>query len=106
VPYNHFIRQSSVGKFLSGFEEIVMSISPSSDNEQAFSKLSHQEKYALFLLSEGRSDQEIAKALFLGEGTIRNYVNSILSKLELTNRIEAITFALKHNLKGHMGFSD
>jgi DNA-binding NarL/FixJ family response regulator len=83
-----------------------MSISPASDNEPAFSKLSHQEKYALFLLSEGRSDQEIARVLFLGEGTIRNYVNSILVKLELINRIEATAYALKHNLKGHIGYSD
>jgi len=83
-----------------------MSVSASSDNGQAFSKLSHQEKYALFLLSDGRSDQEIAKALFLGEGTIRNYVNSILVKLGLINRVEAMAYALKHDLKGHMGYSD
>ena len=83
-----------------------MSISPSSDNEQAFSKLIHQEKYALFLLSEGRSDQEIARALFLGEGTIRNYVNSVLVKLGLINRSEATAYALKHDLRGHMGYGD
>ena len=70
-----------------------MSISPSPDKEQAFSKLSHQEKYALFLLSEGRSAQEIAQALFLGEGTIRNYVNSILVKLGLISRSEATAYA-------------
>jgi DNA-binding NarL/FixJ family response regulator len=78
----------------------------SSDHGQAFSKLSRQEKYALFLLSEGRSDQEIAKALFLGEGTIRNYVNSILLKLGLMDRVEATAYALKHDLKGHMGYGD
>ena len=80
-----------------------MSISSVSDDGQAFSKLGKQEKYALLLLSEGRSDEEIARALFLGEGTIRNYVNSILSKLELIDQAEAIAYALKHDLRGHMG---
>lgn len=73
---------------------------------QAFSKLGQQEKQVLLLLSGERSNQEIAKSLFLGEGTIRNYVNSILSKLGLANRDEAVAYALKHNLKGHMGYSD
>jgi DNA-binding NarL/FixJ family response regulator len=60
----------------------------------------------LLLLSAGRSDQDIARALFLGEGTIRNYVNSILSKLGLTDRAAAVAYALKHNLRGQMGQSD
>lgn len=82
-----------------------MSTSSSSDKGEAFSKLGRQEKYVLLLLSEGKSDQEIAKAAFLGEGTIRNYVNSILVKLGLINRADAIAYAWKHNLKGHMGYS-
>ncbi len=79
-----------------------MAKSSSVDNGEAFSRLSQQEKQVLLRLSYGRSDQEIAKALFLGEGTIRNYVNSIFSKLGLDNREEATAYALKHNLKGHM----
>jgi len=79
-----------------------MTTSSLSSNGQAFSKLSQQEKHVLLRLSEGKSDQEIAKALFLGEGTIRNYVNSILSKLGLINRAEAATYAVKHDLRGHM----
>ncbi len=75
----------------------------SANNGEAFSRLSQKEKQVLLRLSEGGSDQEIAKALFLGEGTIRNYVNSILSKLGLDNREAAAAYALKHNLKGHMG---
>ena len=83
-----------------------MSTSASADNGQAFAKLGQQEKQVLLLLSAGRSDQDIAKALFLGEGTIRNYMNSILSKLELSDRAEAGAYALKHNLRGHMGQGD
>ena len=84
-----------------------MSISASSaDHGQPFSKLSQQEKQVLFLLSEGRQDPEIARAVFLGEGTIQNYVHSILSKLGVTNRAEATEYAVKHNLRSHLGYSD
>lgn len=78
----------------------------SSSGGQAFSKLSQQEQQALLLLSEGKSDHEIAGMLFLGEGTIRNYIHSILSKLGLIDRAAATAYALKHNLRGHMGYSD
>ncbi|HEX5809211.1 MAG TPA: LuxR C-terminal-related transcriptional regulator [Anaerolineales bacterium] len=57
-----------------------MSTKSSSNNDNAFSKLGQQEKQVLLLLSDGRSDPEIARALSLGEGTIQNYVHSILSK--------------------------
>ena len=75
----------------------------SSHDGQPFAKLGKQEKMALLLLSEGRYDGEIAPALFLGEGTIRNYVNSILVKLGLKDRAEATAYARKHDLRGHMG---
>ena len=78
----------------------------SADNGEAFSRLSWQEKQILLRLSEGKSDQEIGKSLFLGEGTIRNYVNSIFSKLGLDNREQATAYALKHNLRAHLGNSD
>jgi two-component system response regulator DevR len=64
----------------------------------AFNDLTEQELRVLGLVSEGRTNKEIAKALFLGEGTVRNYVSSILSKLELTNRAEAAAYAVRHNL--------
>ena len=65
----------------------------------AFSALSRQERQVLLLLSQGRSNREIAKGLFLGEGTVRNYVSSILTKLNAHNRTEAAAYALKHNLQ-------
>ncbi|HSL45186.1 MAG TPA: LuxR C-terminal-related transcriptional regulator [Anaerolineales bacterium] len=83
-----------------------MSINSSADPGQAFSKLGVQEKKVLLLLSEGQPDSEIAKVLFLGEGTIRNFVNSILVKLGLNDRVEATNYAWKHNLRGHLGYSD
>ena len=83
-----------------------MSAHPLPESGHAFSKLSRNEKQVLFLLSQQRSDDQIATSLFVGEGTIRNYVQSILSKLGQVDRAAAIAYAVKHNLKGHMGSSD
>jgi DNA-binding NarL/FixJ family response regulator len=71
------------------------------EEASAFSHLSQQEKHVLQLVSEGRTNREIAKNLFLGEGTVRNYVSSILSKLNVNNRAEAAAYAVEHNLKEH-----
>ena len=64
----------------------------------AFSELTDQELRVLGLVSEGCTNKQIAKNLFLGEGTVRNYVSSILSKLDLTNRAEAAAYAVRHHL--------
>ena len=68
----------------------------------AFSPLTQQEKHVLLLVSEGKTNREIAKELFLGEGTVRNYVSSILSKLNVSNRAEAAAYAVQHNLRDHL----
>ncbi|MFQ6101915.1 MAG: response regulator [Anaerolineae bacterium] len=69
------------------------------DQEQAFAGLTDQEMRVLAQVAEGKTNREIAEALFLGEGTVRNYVSSVLRKLELTNRAEAAAYAVEHNLK-------
>lgn len=68
----------------------------------AFAALSQQEKYVLLLVSEGKTNREIAQILFLGEGTVRNYVSSILSKLGVSNRAEAAAYAVEHNLREYV----
>jgi DNA-binding NarL/FixJ family response regulator len=68
----------------------------------AFSGLTEQETRVLGLVAEGKTNKEIAKSLFLGEGTVRNYVSNVLAKLQLSNRAEAAAFAVKHNLKDHL----
>ncbi len=68
----------------------------------AFAELTDQELRVLGQVAEGKTNREIAKVLFLGEGTVRNYVSSILSKLGLTNRAEAAAYAVEHNLKDYL----
>jgi len=72
------------------------------EEASAFSALTQQEKHVLVLVSEGKTNREIAKSLFLGEGTVRNYVSSILSKLGVSNRAEAAAYAVEHNLRDHL----
>lgn len=68
----------------------------------AFQELTSQERQVLLLIAEGRTNREIAAELFLSEGTVRNYVSSILSKLGVSNRAEAAAYAIKHHLADHV----
>ena len=82
------------------FQEVRRAVKD--EEASAFANLSQQERHVLMLVSEGKTNREIAKALFLGEGTVRNYVSSILSKLGVSNRAEAAAYAVEHNLKEYL----
>jgi DNA-binding NarL/FixJ family response regulator len=56
----------------------------------AFPELTERERQILTLLAAGRSNQEIADTLFLTSKTVRNYVSNIFSKLQVTDRAQAI----------------
>ncbi|MCC6905733.1 MAG: response regulator transcription factor [Anaerolineae bacterium] len=73
------------------------------EEASAFSDLTNQEMQVLHLVSEGHTNREIAEALYLGEGTVRNYVSNILGKLGVSNRAEAAAYAVQHNLKDYLG---
>ncbi len=70
---------------------------------ESFHNLTDQELRVLALIAEGRTNKEIAHTLHLGEGTVRNYVSSIFSKLQLSNRAEATAYAVRHNLDNFLG---
>ncbi len=65
----------------------------------AFRDLSERELQVLALVAEGKTNAEIADALILSEKTVRNHVSTILSKIGLTNRIEAATYAVRHHIE-------
>ena len=68
----------------------------------AFTDLTPQEMQVLASIVEGKTNREIANSLFLSEGTVRNYVSSILSKLGVSNRAEAAAYAVEHHLKDYL----
>ncbi|MEW6399286.1 MAG: response regulator transcription factor [Bacillota bacterium] len=66
----------------------------------AEAKLNEHELRILKLLGEGKTNREIAATLYLSEKTVRNYVSSILSKLNLSNRTQAACYAVKRGMVG------
>jgi len=66
---------------------------------EAFVDLTEQELRVLALISDGNTNREISRTLSLSENTVRNYVSSILSKLNLSNRAEAAGYAERHHLR-------
>lgn len=73
-----------------------------STRSEAFSNLTDQELRVLALITQGKTNKEIAADLYLGEGTVRNYVSNILDKLSLSNRAEATAYAVRHNLDEYL----
>lgn len=61
-------------------------------------ELSEREKEVLRLLATGLSNADIAKQLFLSEGTVRNYTSAIFSKLNVSDRTQAVVLAIKSGL--------
>ncbi|MED4599824.1 response regulator transcription factor [Paenibacillus validus] len=54
------------------------------------SPLTEREKEVLVLIADGKNTKEIASELYITTGTVRNYISTILDKLGVSNRIEAI----------------
>jgi DNA-binding NarL/FixJ family response regulator len=61
-------------------------------------ELTAQERKILLLVAEGKTNKEIAAEVFLSDKTVKNYVSSILSKLDLQRRTQAAAFVAKHHL--------
>jgi DNA-binding NarL/FixJ family response regulator len=61
-------------------------------------KLTPREREVLQALAEGLSDKEIAQRLHVGAGTVHSHVTNILSKLEVSSRLQALVFAVRHGL--------
>lgn len=60
--------------------------------------LTKREQEVLLLISEGKSNQEIADQLFITLKTVKTHVSNILAKLEVEDRTQAAIYAFKHHL--------
>jgi NarL family two-component system response regulator LiaR len=63
------------------------------------SKLTEREAEVLRLIAKGLSNADIADRLFLSDGTVRNHVSAILSKLGVSDRTQAAVIAIQLGLK-------
>ncbi len=75
-----------------------MAQSPAAAESSIADRLSEREREVLGLLAHGLSNADIAARLYLSEGTVRNYVSAIFSKLGVTDRTQAAVLALRHGL--------
>jgi two-component system, NarL family, response regulator DevR len=64
--------------------------------DEKLARLSPQEERILALVADGRTNGQIAAELGLAEKTVKNYVSSILAKLEVARRAEAAAYLTRH----------
>ena len=65
---------------------------------RALDLLTAREREVLGLIGQGRTNTEIARELFVGEGTVKTHINHVFTKLNLRDRAAAIIFAYEHEL--------
>lgn len=80
------------------FEQVARTAAPTPS--PLLASLTEREHQVLVLLAHGLNNAAIAARLHMAEGTARNNVSSILSKLDLADRTQAALFALHHGLRG------
>ena len=72
--------------------------SRAADNEKGEQPLTERELFVLRLVANGASNLEIAESLSISINTVKSHLKNILEKLQLQNRTQAATYALKHGL--------
>jgi NarL family two-component system response regulator LiaR len=92
------IRAASVGKSTLSPEAAKALVQATRPAEQPLYDLTEREKEVLNLVVQGQSNQQIADALVISIATVKAHVSSILSKLQVSSRAEAIAYAIKHKL--------
>ena len=71
---------------------------PSAPEEDATTQLTCREREIIGLIGEGLKNKQIAGRLCISEATVRHHLTSILRKLEVSDRLELLIFAYRHNL--------
>ena len=72
--------------------------SPPVHSPQEVDRLSAREIEVLQLIGRGMSNAEIARELFLSEKTVKNHLTNIFRKIQVTDRTQAVLYAIKHKI--------
>jgi DNA-binding NarL/FixJ family response regulator len=89
------LSQGLAAKILEEFARVSRGGSGQSNERDA---LTDREQEVLRLVTDGKTNREIAEALFVAESTVNFHMKNILSKLHLRNRAEAVAYALRSGL--------
>jgi DNA-binding NarL/FixJ family response regulator len=92
------ISHSMAAKILGEFSRLARG-----EAEPPYAVLTPRERAVLELIAQGKTNKEVACALSIAENTAKNHLRNILEKLHLENRVQAATFALRHNLTDKPG---
>src|SRR5690606_20464281 len=93
VSGGSYVDPAVAGKLLNNVAQNIHQRTPNVDT-----LLSERELEVLRFLSMGLSNADIAKRLFLSEGTVRNYTSAIFAKLNVSDRTQAVVAALRAGL--------
>jgi DNA-binding NarL/FixJ family response regulator len=77
---------------------IYRSATPRAGGGATLGTLSAREREVLALIGQGKTNAEIAAALFVSEGTVKTHINHVFTKLNLRDRAAAVVFAFDHDL--------
>lgn len=99
------VRRLAVGEQLLSQQEVIEALrfigrvrEIHREAQLAIDRLTPREREVLQALAEGWSDREIAARLHVGVGTVHSHVTNILSKLEVSSRLQALVFAVRHSV--------
>ena len=96
------LRAVAEGEMLLTAEELVRSLRGISENAAAardlIAPLTEREEEVLRLLATGMTNRDIASVLFVAESTIKTHVEHIISKLGVSDRVQAAVWAARHGL--------
>jgi DNA-binding NarL/FixJ family response regulator len=92
-----FLQPMIASKVLAEFSRLPR-VQTASVDDELIVPLSRREKEILQLIATGASNKEIADTLMIAEGTVKNHVSSILSKLEARDRMQAVIIAQRIGL--------
>jgi DNA-binding NarL/FixJ family response regulator len=83
------------GRVLAGYRSAA---APPAGDADALAGLTAREREVLTGIGRGLTNAEIARELFVGEGTVKTHVNHLFAKLRLRDRAAAVVFAFDHDL--------
>jgi DNA-binding NarL/FixJ family response regulator len=97
----HAIKSVALGEtFITpGFaSKLISNLKKQSDDEKGIAELTHREEQIIREVANGLTNREVAEKLSLSEKTVKHYMTSVMQKLHVRNRVEAVT-AIQHHWK-------